>query len=221
MNGGERIRRLTEALPSPKADSMPHRRSPYKLVLSAAVAAALLPVAAAQAGTACSSAAPAPVFAPWSDTAQYIPFPGSSFEHGASGWSWGGKANIVSNAGNMALMAGSHAVNIPGAGTAKSPWLCVNAATPSMRFFVRRVSGTGNLRVQGVLNSPSGKISTIIMTLAADETWQPSPVLVFPPVFMAPLSATTGDLHAQFLFIADAGSVFMIDDVHLDPFKRT
>jgi len=42
------------------------------------------------------------------DPAQYTPFPGSTFEHGASGWSWGGKANIVAGDGNVALAAGSH-----------------------------------------------------------------------------------------------------------------
>jgi hypothetical protein len=160
---------------------------------------------------------PAAVFSPWLDLAQYTPFPGSDFEHGASGWSWGGQANIVSGDGNTALATGSHAVQIPGAGTAKLPWLCVNVTTPSMRFFVRRVSGTGSLRVQGVLNGPSGKVSSVMTLVTADGAWRPSPIVLFPPAFMTLLS-TTG-YQAQFLFVADAGTTFRIDDVQIDPFK--
>ena len=83
------------------------------------------------------------MFGPWLDGAMYTPFPGSAFESGASGWSWGGGAKIVSGDSNVALKVGTHAVQIPGGGQAKSPQLCVNATTPSMRFFVRRVAGTG------------------------------------------------------------------------------
>ena len=53
----------------------------------------------------------------------------------------GRRREIVTGDSNVALAAGSHAVQIPGSGTAKSPWVCVNVTTPSMRFFVRRVSG--------------------------------------------------------------------------------
>jgi hypothetical protein len=191
---------------------------PRKLLLGFAVAAALLPTAASAQAASCSFTSAAPLFSPWNDPAPYVPFQGSSFENGASGWSWGGKANIVKGDGNVALTAGTHAANIPGSGTAKSPWLCVNATTPSLRFFIRRISGTGNLHVQGVLNGPAGKVSSIITTMSADSTWKPSPIVAFPLAFMAALSA--GDLQAQFLFVADAGTVFRIDDIHLDPFKR-
>jgi hypothetical protein len=177
----------------------------------------LLVAAPAQAGTLCNYTNTQPVFSPWLDLAQYTPFPGSAFETGASGWSWNGGANIVGGDSNRALNAGTHAVQIPGGGQAKSPWLCVSATTPSMRFFVRRTAGLGALRVQGILNGPSGKISSIAITMLAGSTWQPSPVVLFPPAFTTILM--TGDYKAQFFFIADAGSTFRIDDIQLDPFK--
>src|SRR6266487_1454648 len=81
-----------------------------------------------------------PLFAPWQDYAAYTPFQGSTFENGASGWSWGSGANIITGDSNPLLNAvGTHSVQIPGGGTARSPWLCVNSTTPSMRFFLRRV----------------------------------------------------------------------------------
>jgi hypothetical protein len=191
--------------------------TPKALLRIALLALPLLAAAPADAATSCDYTNLKPVFSPWLDLAQYTPFPGSDFEHGASGWSWGNKANIISGDGNRALNAGTHAVQIPGSGTAKSPWLCVNATTPSMRFFVRRTSGTGVLRVQGVLNGPSGKISSVFTTVVTDGVWRPSPVVLFPLAFTTVLA--TGGFQAQFLFIADAGTTFRIDDVQLDPFK--
>jgi hypothetical protein len=197
---------------------MPLRLPALKSLLRIALCALpLIAVAPAQAATSCNYTNTSAVFMPWLDVAQYTPFPGSAFESGASGWSWGNKANIVSGDSNRALNAGSHAVQIPGAGTAKSPWLCVNVTTPSMRFFVRRTAGTGALRVQGVLNGPYGKVSSLVTTIYADGTWRPSPVVLFPPAITTLL--TTSGFQAQFLFIADAGSTYRIDDIQLDPFK--
>jgi hypothetical protein len=185
-------------------------------LLLALFALALVFAAPAQAGTLCNYTNTSAVFMPWLDVAQYTPFPGSGFEHGAEGWSWKG-ATIVGVDDNTALASGSHAVEIPGGGNARSPWLCVSATTPSMRFFVRRVSGTGNLHVQGVLNSSTGKISSLVATVPATGSWAPSPVVLFPPAFLTVLS--TADFKAQFTLIADAGTTFRIDDIQLDPFK--
>src|SRR4051794_17001140 len=83
----------------------------------------------------CEAAPTSAVFSPFGDPAQYKPFKGSSFETGASGWSWGNKAKIVSgDDGGLPAAPGTHAVNIPASGTAKSPWLCVDSTMPSMRF---------------------------------------------------------------------------------------
>ncbi len=195
-----------------------HRRC-KKLILgtTAAIAATLALVPTAGAATSCAYSQTSQVFMPWLDGAQYARFPGSAFESGASGWSWLGGANIVTGDSNLALATGSHAVQIPGAGTAKSPWMCVNVTTPSMRFFVRRVSGAGALKVNGVLNGPNGKVSSIVTTISAGTSWRPSPIVLFPPALLALLN-TTG-YQAQFSFVADAGTTFRIDDVHLDPFK--
>jgi hypothetical protein len=172
--------------------------------------------ASAQAA-ACSYTQVSAVFAPWQDSAMYTPFQGSSFENGASGWSWGNGANIVSGDSNPLLgQTGAHSVRIPGGGTARSPWLCVNAATPSMRFFVRRISGTGNLTITGQVNSGGTQLVTVSTLAGIDGSWQPSPVITFPPL----LTASATGLNAQFQFIADPGTTFRIDDVELDPYLR-
>jgi hypothetical protein len=157
------------------------------------------------------------VFAPWNDANLYTPFQGSTFENGASGWSWGGGANIVNGDGNTLLNAAStHSVQVPGGGTAKSPWLCVNSYTPSMRFFVRRVSGTGALRVKGLVAAGGSQSATITTIADATGSWAPSAVVSFPATF----TATTTGVNVQIQFVADAGTTFRIDDVELDPYLR-
>jgi hypothetical protein len=185
----------------------------------AVLCAALGAAPSALAGTAaCSGAATSQVFGPWSDPAQYQPFQGSSFESGASGWSWGGKANIVSgDDAHLVGSTGSHAVNLPASGTAKSRWICTDSSTPSLRFFVRRLSGTGSLTVMGQLAGSGGVSLTTFATITGSDAWAPSPVVAFPSSIMAALAG--GSFNAQFQFVADPGTVYRIDDVFLDPYK--
>jgi hypothetical protein len=157
------------------------------------------------------------VFAPWQDAAGYTPFQGSSFENGASGWSWGNGAKIVSGDGNTLLNpASTHSVTVPGGGAARSPWLCVNSSTPSMRFFVRRVSGTGNLTVKFLLSSGGSQATAITTMSNLASGWEPSPAVVFPPL----LTASTTGMNVQFHFVAEPGTTFRIDDIELDPYLR-
>ena len=154
-----------------------------------------------------------PVFSAWNDQALYAPVQGSSFESGASGWSWANKANVISGDSSPLLgIVGSHAVEIPASGAAKSPWICVDATTPSMRFALRRVAGTGSLTVTATLSG--SKVVTTVATITGTSAWQPSPIVVFPGWGL------TGSLKAQFLFVADPGTIYRIDDVYIDPLKR-
>jgi hypothetical protein len=191
-------------------------------VLGGAALAALVACVAAAGSPAKASAAtctyttPTQVFAPWSDVNYYTPFQGGTFENGAGGWSWGNGAKIVSGDSNPLLGAtGTHSVEIPAGGTARSPWMCVNASTPSMRFFVRRVSGTGSLTVNALITSDGKTVSTI-SKFSGTGSWQPSPVVVFP----AYLTASSTGISVQFQFTSDAGTVYRIDDVELDPYLR-
>jgi hypothetical protein len=168
--------------------------------------------------TACSGATTSPIFSAWGDVAAYAPFQGAGFESGASGWSWGGKASIVSGDDGLLVGAsGSHAVSIPAGGFAKSPWLCVDSTMPSMRFMVRRVSGTGSLVVLGTLAGKSGLPLTTVATVTGSGAWQPSDVVYFPSSLTSLVAS--GGLNAQFQFVADAGTVYRIDDVYMDPYK--
>ena len=183
---------------------------PVVILVTAALNTGL---SSAAATTSCGYQA-APFFSAWNDQGLYAPVQGSGFESGASGWSWNNKANVIAGDNSQLLgVAGSHAVEIPGSATAKSPWICVDGTTPSMRFAVRRVAGNGNLTVTATLSG--SKTVTTVATITGESAWQPSPVVFFPGWGL------TGSLKAQFLFVADPGTVYRIDDVYIDPLKRT
>jgi hypothetical protein len=191
-------------------------KSCLRLVIPVVVlATAVFNVGVASAGSTASCGYQAtPLFSAWNDQALYAAVQGSSFESGASGWSWGNKANVISGDSSPLLgIQGSHAVEIPGSGTAKSPWICVDSTTPSIRFAVRRVAGTGGLTVTATLSG--SKVVTTVARVTGTSAWQPSPVVVLPGWGL------TGSLKAQFLFVADPGTVYRIDDVYIDPLKRS
>jgi len=184
-------------------------------IVSAVVLAAGSPATASAAS--CDYTQTSDLFAPWQDYAAYTPFQGAGFESGASGWSWGNGAKIVGGDSNPLLDSlGTHSVEVPGGGTARSPWMCVNSSTPSFRFFLRRVSGSGDLTIKGVVSSGTNKVTTLTTISGTDANWQPSPVVVFPPS----LTASTTGMNVQFQFTADPGTVFHVDDVELDPYMR-
>lgn len=184
------------------------------LALSAGLSGLLVvgaPIASAD-GSACSAASSTAVFSAFGDQNLYTPFQGSNFENGAQGWSWGNGANIVSGDDDHLLdTTGLHSAQIPGGGTAKSPHLCVDSTMPSMRFFVRRVSGSGSLKVTATMDGAGG-FTTTVAAIVGTTTWAPTAPIVF-PVAMA-------GSNVQFLFTADPSSTFRIDDVLIDPYRR-
>jgi len=184
-------------------------------IVVACVAAAGSPATASAA--CCSYTEASALFAPWQDYGAHTPFQGAGFENGASGWSWGNGAKIVGGDSNPLLTStGTHSVQVPGGGTARSPWMCVNSSTPSLRFFLRRVSGTGNLTVRGVVSSGTTKVTTLTTISEANGAWRPSPIVAFPPF----LTASSTGINVQFQFTSDPGTVFHVDEVELDPYLR-
>jgi hypothetical protein len=212
------------------------RRSRSALLLSAAIGAALAlgaPVASAAKGPAKTAAEPvaltaaqqcavadsSTLFAAWGDQNLYTPFQGSTFENGGAGWSWSGGASIVSDDDRLLTTAGSHSMQIPGGATATSPPICTDSTMPSMRFFIRRISGTGNLTITGTVGNGKNAYSAALGTVSGSATWAPTPQVVFPS-YLATIVGT-GSLNAQFLFSTDKGTTFRIDDVAMDPYRRT
>jgi hypothetical protein len=177
-------------------------------------AAALLPISAAQAGLinlgTCNSATLSQPFAPWGDPSSYEIAPGGEFE--SSAWTLAGGAQIVSGSEPYAPTGtlGSSSLSLPAGSSAQSPSTCVNAAYPTIRFFV---AGTGTLLIQvvdGGLVIPSGIV-------VAAGSWMPTAPLITGSAITGALAGGTAQVSLRLTALTGNPQV---DDVFIDPWNR-
>jgi hypothetical protein len=185
------------------------------IAIALGLAAALaLPVSGAAADpinlAACNNAALSQAFAPWADPSSYELAPGGDFETAA--WTLGGGAQLTSGSEPYAATGslGDSSLLLPAGSSAESPVTCVDAAYPTVRFFM---AGSGLVAVSIVddgLAVPAG-------VAVAPGGWQPTPVMVTESPLLGVLSG--GTAHVSLQLTALAGDP-QIDDVFIDPWNR-
>jgi hypothetical protein len=181
------------------------------------VAAATVGASDAAAGiTTCAQSAEYP-FAAWGDSSPYTLAPNGDLSKGSTGWSLAG-ARVVSE--NNSLRPGVNSLLIPSGASATSPAACVKLADPASRFFLRRTSGTGKLRVDVTYRSLLGLITLTgnLGYVTADGNWQPSPKYghVLHNV-LGTLGLNSGlSASIRFKFTA-IGGTYQVDDLFVDP----
>jgi hypothetical protein len=183
------------------------------LALSAGATTAI-PVSVAGANlinlSSCNPSVLSQPFAPWGDFASYELSPGGTFETAA--WTLNGGAHHVVGSEPYAATGtrGHWSLALPAGSSAQSPLTCVDAAYPSVRFFI---SGTGSVAltvVDGSLAIPAG------VAVAADK-WQPTPVMI---TTSAVLAATSNGVAQVSLRITALTGSPVVDDVFIDPWFR-
>jgi hypothetical protein len=181
------------------------------LAIGAAVA---FPVSPARADvinlSPCSSSVLSQPFAPWGDRAWYELVPGGDFETPA--WTLNGAAQRVPGSEPYAATGtlGSWSLALPAGSSAESPSTCVDAAYPTVRFFI---AGTGAVvvsLVDGSLVIPAG-------IALAGHTWQPSPVMITTSPVVAALSGGVAQVSLRLTGLLGDPQV---DDVFVDPWNR-
>lgn len=197
--------------------NFPVRRLPGGLAVAVAVAfaaAVVLPISPARAGlinlNACNGSALSQSFAPWSDPSWYEPAPGGDFESPA--WTLDGGAQLT--AGSEPYVAtgtpGSSSLLLPAGSSAESPSTCIDAAYPTVRFFI---AGTGLVAVSvvdGAVHIPAG-------VAAASGAWSPTSVMLTDSPVLGALSGGTAQVSLQLTSLAGNPQV---DDVFIDPWNR-
>jgi hypothetical protein len=183
----------------------------FALVLAAAVA---LSASAARADlidlSTCNTSPLSQPFAPWADPDSYELAPGGAFE--TQRWMLNGGAQRVPESETYAATGtlGSWSLALPAGSSAQSPLTCVDAAYPSVRFFI---AGTGLVAVSMVVGNteiPAG-------VAVAAGGWMPSPVMVTSSAIVAALSG--GVAHVSLRIRALTGHP-LLDDVYIDPWCR-
>lgn len=158
----------------------------------------------------CNDASLSQAFAPWADPSWYELAPGGDFESPA--WTLDGGAELTPGGEPYAATGalGDSSLSMPAGSSAASPVTCVDAAYPTVRFFI---AGTGSVAVSlidGALDLPAG-------VAAASGSWQPTPVMVTEAPVLAALSGGTADVSLQLTALNGDPRV---DDVFIDPWNR-
>ena len=185
------------------------------IVIALGVAAALaLPVSAAAADpvnfAACNGAALSQAFAPWGDPSFYELAPGGDFE--STAWTLDGGARLTAGSEPYAATGtlGNSSLSLPAGSSAESPVTCVDAAYPTVRFFI---AGTGLVAVNvidGGLDLPAG-------IAAASGAWEPTSVMLTDSPLYGLLSGGTAQVSLQLTALTGDPQ---LDDVFIDPWNR-
>lgn len=155
----------------------------------------------------CSLSPVSQPFARWLDFSHYELAPGGDFE--TSTWTLTGGAELVAGSDPYAATGtpGHYSLSLPAGSSAQSPQACVDAAYPTIRFFI---AGQGLVAVNvvaGGLVIPAG------VAIGAGE-WSPSPVELTSSAVAGALSGGTAQMSVTFTTLLGHPR---IDDVFIDP----
>jgi hypothetical protein len=171
---------------------------------------ALASAPAAQADTSCAPSTLSQPFLPWADPSHYELAPGGDFE--TRGWALSGGASRASGSEPFAATGklGAHSLYLPPGGSAQSPGTCVNAAYPTLRFFI---AGSGIVSVSVAYGDTVLPAGIVVGT----GSWAPGPIAI--TWSGIPGLASGGSALVSIRLTADLGSAF-VDDVFIDPYGR-
>jgi hypothetical protein len=185
------------------------------ITIALAMGAALgLPFSAARADsidlTTCNTSVLGQPFAPWGDLALYELAPGGDFEKPA--WTLQGGARRVHGSEPYAVTGtlGNWSLTLPAGSSAQSLPTCVDAAYPTIRFFIAGAGAVAVTLVDGNTVIPAG-------IAVAGPSWLPTPVMI---TTSAVLAATSNGVAQVSLQLNALSGDPRVDDVFVDPWNR-
>jgi hypothetical protein len=158
------------------------------------------------------------------DPLLYALLPGGAFETGGAGWTTDGTAIVAENEPFHVHAPGdSHSLSLPRGSSARSPAFCGRADTPTLRFFARSDGSpsallTSKLRVSAIARTAGGReIAVPLGSVGAAPAWRPTRPFT---VLVNTLSIGKATPIA-FRFRPAGRATWLIDDVYVDPFRRS
>jgi hypothetical protein len=196
-------------------------RGKYAALLVTALLALAVFAGSAQA---CSYSGGETVFSPWQDQHNYVLAPDGGFEAGGAGWQLSNGAAVVEGNESYYLNGAgdSKSLSLPAGSSAVSPPVCMSIDTPSFRLVARNTGDpSARLRVEASYKLLGLVRTKTAGTIQAGPAWAPtnsvSTVLT--------LSTLVGTLIPSAIEIRitplDAGGRWQIDDLYVDPFRRS
>jgi hypothetical protein len=162
-------------------------------------------------------------FKQWLDPFSYQLAPGGSFEAGAPGWRLSGAQVVTGNEPwRVTGRSGDGAsLRLPSGSSAQTPPVCVGLEHPTVRFFARRNSGLlSTLAISAVVTlQGGGTLAVPVGVVVAGGSWTPT----LPYLFLGNLLPLVPGQYTpvSFRFTPLLGGDWQIDDVYVDPMKRS
>jgi hypothetical protein len=167
-------------------------------------------------------------FLPWLDPMEYSLIPAGTFESGARGWTLRGAQIVAGNEPWYVHGGGEHrSLAIPSGASAQTPVVCAGLEEPTLRLFARPSSDldevdpwTSALVVEVLFEDELGTTRVLPIALVpALPGWAPTA----PHPVVANLLALLpmGRTPLAFRFTAQGEVRWQIDDVYLDPQRRS
>jgi hypothetical protein len=168
----------------------------------------------------CRNDPASPRFAPWGDSAGYVPAPEGDFES-TSGWTLNKHASL--SVQNSPFSNGSSSLFLGEKGEAISPAMCVSTFHPTFRFFtLNGGSAESKLEVEVLYEGLDGKVKKLkIARLSGGASWTPSLSI---PLYVNMLAAASQDGFTAVAFKFKAHGAksedggWLIDDLFVDPY---
>ena len=179
-------------------------------VIGATVGASAADANPSAAGGLCPVGSESQPFAAWGDSASYELAPGGDFE--SAGWALDGGAALVAGSEPFAATGslGAQSVSLPAGASVTSPSMCLDASTPTLRFFT---ADGGSVRVA----IQAGAVTVPIGVVTASSAWAPSPILLIGASLLGPLKGGTVPAH---IVLSGLTGDPRVDDVFVDPWNR-
>ncbi len=162
-------------------------------------------------------------FLPWLDPASYVLVPDGDLSAGGAGWQLSSASIAEENEPYQVHGAGpARSVALPAGSSATSPALCVGLLHPTLRFFARNTGTTlGTLRVEVLFEDAAGNVRALpIGQVLGHRGWSPT----LPMPVIANLLPLLPGQHTAVAFRftpSGPGSSWLIDDVYVDPYRKT
>ncbi len=214
---------------------MKTRRSSRKLAtpiitLALPIALALAIAPAAQAGPLVASAgdcdeqALSQPFMPWLDPAHYTLAPDGGFEKGGSTWALDGGASVASGNESYYVRSArdSKSLKMPSGSSATSAVMCVGIEHPTLRLFARNTgSPLSTLEVKVHFEDAFGEVHAApIGAVVAGDSWAPTQPMTIGVNLLPLLPGEHTPVAFEFSEHGSGGN-WRIDDVYVDPYRRS
>jgi hypothetical protein len=178
----------------------------------------------AGAAQACSYSGAESVFSPWGDQRSYVLAPDGGFEGGGSNWQLSRGAAVVGGNESYYLndAADSKSLSLPAGSSATSPSICMSIDTPSFRLVARNTGDpSSELRVEATYKLLGLVRTKTAGTVRANSSWGPTQSVST----VLTLSTIVGTLIPSAIEIrftpVDSKGQWQVDDVYVDPFRRS